>query len=354
MSTPFKQKRYPGGATSSFDLANHIAISIEGTPTDPHPQYLLRSVYGGSGGTTDLSAHIGDPNAHYAYYVRLAQITQSNISNVNTIPSSALLYASLSGINVSLNGKLNTSDLSAAGIYPRSFYSAEAQDFDALTSTGNYWMLSTATTGPAAVAGVLSVLMSEITEATVVEGDYTSAGEAYLLQTFVAETTKYVYTRSATRITVLNTETSLNELAWSFGAWSNISKPISATMHLPIFDPSITEVLNDVTYGDHYELDSTHTTLTFISPKLRNVKKVFVELASADLSSSGNIVIVPTVNGVAGSEILVAVTASFVEVSFDLVMSGQLILTRDTASVNDTLGAAVGVIVKNIFLEVEY
>ncbi len=354
MSTPFKQKRYPGGITSAFDLTNHVAISVEGTPTDPHPQYLLRSDYGGTGGATDLSAHISDPNAHYSYYVRLAQISQTNVNNANTIPSSAYLYSALSSINVNLNSKLASGDLSSSGIYPEAIFLSEEQDFDLKNSVGNYWMADTATNGPISENGLLSVSMTEITEATEEAGDYTSAGEAYLIQTFISLNTKYTYTRTATRATVLNTETSLNELTWTFTAWSNISKPISTTSKLPIFDPSITEVLNDVTYGNHYELDASHTTLTFTSPKLRNVKKVFVELASADLSSSGNIVIVPTVNGVAGSEILVAVTGSFVEISFDLEMSGQLILTRDTASVNDTLGAAVSVIVKNIFLEVEY
>jgi hypothetical protein len=74
----FSRKRKPAGLTTSYELKDHmVATNQQGSTTNPHPQYVLRSEVVSGGGDSNLALHMADPNAHSNYYVQIADITHS-------------------------------------------------------------------------------------------------------------------------------------------------------------------------------------------------------------------------------------------------------------------------------------
>ena len=74
----FSRKRKPAGLTTSYELKDHmVATDQQGSTTNPHPQYVLRSEVVSGGGDSNLALHMADPNAHSNYYVQIADITHN-------------------------------------------------------------------------------------------------------------------------------------------------------------------------------------------------------------------------------------------------------------------------------------
>jgi hypothetical protein len=74
----FSRKRKPAGLTTSYELKDHmVATNQQGSTTNPHPQYVLRSEVVSGGGDSNLTLHMSDPNAHSNYYVQIADVTHS-------------------------------------------------------------------------------------------------------------------------------------------------------------------------------------------------------------------------------------------------------------------------------------
>lgn len=124
-----------------------------------------------------------------------------------------------------------------------------------------------------------------------------------------------------------------------------------------IADPMADLPVIDATWGRVRYLDVTYPRIAF-SGRIRNLRRVRLELVSADPAASGNIVIVPVVNGVDGSPVVIPVGATLAEAVFPLeFVSASLTLRRDYNSPDDTLqdgGEPITAIVTGTVLEVHY
>lgn len=132
--------------------------------------------------------------------------------------------------------------------------------------------------------------------------------------------------------------------------------PAGATI---IADPVTEMAVADETWGDCRYLDATFRQLSFRG-RVRNLRRVSLETVSVDPGVTGNIVLVPVVNGteLSGTSFIVAVGAAPAVAEFALeVASGTLALRRDTNDERDTLKDAEGsvtAVVLSVILEVQY
>lgn len=131
--------------------------------------------------------------------------------------------------------------------------------------------------------------------------------------------------------------------------------PAGATI---IADPVTEMAVADETWGDCRYLDATFRQLSFRG-RVRNLRRVSLETVSVDPGVTGNIVLVPVVNGteLSGTSFIVAVGAAPAVAEFALeVASGTLALRRDTNDERDTLKDAEGsvtAVVLSVILEVQ-
>lgn len=128
---------------------------------------------------------------------------------------------------------------------------------------------------------------------------------------------------------------------------------------LPIADPVTEMAVADETWGDCRYLDAAFRQLSFRG-RVRSLRRVSLETVSIDSGVTGNIVLVPIVNGseLSGTSFVVAVGAVPAVAEFALeVASGTLALRRDTDDERDTLKDAEGsvtAVVLSVILEVQY
>ena len=132
--------------------------------------------------------------------------------------------------------------------------------------------------------------------------------------------------------------------------------PAGATI---IADPVTEMAVADETWGDCRYLDTAFRQLSFRG-RVRSLRRVSLETVSIDSGVTGNIVLVPVVNGseLSGTSFVVAVGAVPSVTTFALeVASGTLALRRDTDDERDTLKDAEGsvtAVVLSVILEVQY
>ena len=132
-----------------------------------------------------------------------------------------------------------------------------------------------------------------------------------------------------------------------------------ATGPAVIADPVTEMAVADETWGDCRYLDAAFRQLSFRG-RVRSLRRVSLETVSIDSGVTGNIVLVPIVNGseLSGTSFVVAVGAVPAVAEFALeVASGTLALRRDTDDERDTLKDAEGsvtAVVLSVILEVQY
>lgn len=133
--------------------------------------------------------------------------------------------------------------------------------------------------------------------------------------------------------------------------------PAGATI---IADPVTEMAVADETWGDCRYLDATFRQLSFRG-RVRSLRRVSLEMVSIDSGVTGNIVLVPVVNGseLSGTSFVVAVGAEPAVTTFALeVASGTLALRRDADDERDTLkdsgNTPVTAVVLSVILEVQY
>ena len=127
-----------------------------------------------------------------------------------------------------------------------------------------------------------------------------------------------------------------------------------------IADPVTEMAVADETWGDCRYLDAAFRQLSFRG-RVRSLRRVSLEMVSIDSGVTGNIVLVPIVNGseLSGTSFVVAVGAAPAVAEFALeVASGTLALRRDTDDERDTLkdsgNTPVTAVVLSVILEVQY
>lgn len=127
-----------------------------------------------------------------------------------------------------------------------------------------------------------------------------------------------------------------------------------------IADPVTEMAVADETWGDCRYLDAAFRQLSFRG-RVRSLRRVSLETVSIDSGVTGNIVLVPIVNGseLPGTSFVVAVGAEPAVAEFALEFaSGTLALRRDTDDERDTLkdsgNTPVTAVVLSVILEVQY
>ena len=127
-----------------------------------------------------------------------------------------------------------------------------------------------------------------------------------------------------------------------------------------IADPVTEMAVADETWGDCRYLDAAFRQLSFRG-RVRSLRRVSLETVSIDSGVTGNIVLVPIVNGseLSDTSFIVAVGAAPAVAEFALeVASGTLALRRDTDDERDTLkdsgNTPVTAVVLSVILEVQY
>lgn len=140
--------------------------------------------------------------------------------------------------------------------------------------------------------------------------------------------------------------------------WSAAIPLRGATGPAVIADPVTEMAVADETWGDCRYLDAAFRQLSFRG-RVRSLRRVSLEMVSIDSGVTGNIVLVPIVNGseLSGTSFVVAVGAAPAVAEFALeVASGTLALRRDTDDERDTLKDAEGsvtAVVLSVILEVQ-
>lgn len=142
--------------------------------------------------------------------------------------------------------------------------------------------------------------------------------------------------------------------------WSAAIPLRGATGPAVIADPVTEMAVADETWGDCRYLDTTFRQLSFRG-RVRSLRRVSLETVSIDSGVTGNIVLVPIVNGseLPDTSFVVAVGAVPAVAEFALeVASGTLALRRDTDDERDTLkdsgNTPVTAVVLSVILEVQY
>lgn len=112
--------------------------------------------------------------------------------------------------------------------------------------------------------------------------------------------------------------------------------------------------VRDNSYGVCQYLDATFTRLRF-AYNINNLRRVRLQIVSANPAVTGNIVLIPVVNGISREPVVIPVGATLAKVAFALELDfGQLELRRDITDSRDTLKdvTTVTAIVTNVALEV--
>lgn len=142
------------------------------------------------------------------------------------------------------------------------------------------------------------------------------------------------------------------------GSWQKVN--LAELAKTIIADPVTEMAVADETWGDCRYLDTTFQQLSFRG-RVRSLRRVSLETVSIDSGVTGNIVLVPIVNGseLSGTSFVVAVGAAPAVAEFALeVASGTLALRRDTDDERDTLkdsgNTPVTAVVLSVILEVQY
>lgn len=119
------------------------------------------------------------------------------------------------------------------------------------------------------------------------------------------------------------------------------------------YQPVANYLVNDATYGAVYYLDSLIPSIVF-AERVLNLKKVRIRLVSANPAVTGNIVIVPAVDGVDQTPITLAVTATAAtrEIEFATAVTGRFTLRRDYAAAADTIDNVTAIVTALRILEV--
>ncbi len=119
------------------------------------------------------------------------------------------------------------------------------------------------------------------------------------------------------------------------------------------YPPVANYLVNDATYGAVYYLDSTIPSIVF-AERVLNLKKIRLRLVSANPAVTGNIVIVPAVDGVDQTPVTLAVgaTAATREIEFATAVAGRFSLRRDYAAAADTLDNVTAIVTVIRILEV--
>ena len=124
-----------------------------------------------------------------------------------------------------------------------------------------------------------------------------------------------------------------------------------------IADPAVEFTVLNATYGRCVQLDATTPVMSFAAP-VWGVAKVRLRVVTANSGVTGNVVLVPVVDGKDGDAVTVAVgsTAAPVEVKFSTPVSGTLALRRDCEDSRDTLrdGEPVAVLVLNVEMVIRH
>lgn len=140
--------------------------------------------------------------------------------------------------------------------------------------------------------------------------------------------------------------------------WSAAIPLRGATGPAVIADPVTEMAVADETWGDCRYLDAAFRQLSFRG-RVRSLRRVSLETVSIDSGVTGNIVLVPIVDGseLPSTSFVVAVGAAPAVAEFALeVASGTLALRRDTDDERDTLKDAEGsvtAVVLSVILEVQ-
>lgn len=124
-----------------------------------------------------------------------------------------------------------------------------------------------------------------------------------------------------------------------------------------IADPAVEFTVLNATYGRCVQLDATTPVMSFAAP-VWGVEKVRLRVITANPEITGNVVLVPVVDGVDGDALTVAVggTAAPVEVKFSTPVTGTLALRRDCEDSRDTLQDVepVAVLVLNVEMVIRH
>lgn len=230
---------------------------------------------------------------------------------------------------------LTENDLAAAGIYPSSATAASA-DLNTMRTQGTTLLQgnSVIQNGPLDAYPDGCLLRVYVTAVP---------GSMQIVQYLTELDTCATYTRTGTEDT-----------------WSDWAGPSSVRAKTIIADPVTEMAVADETWGDCRYLDATFRKLSFRG-RVRNLRRVSLEIVSTNSGVTGNIVLVPIVNGSALSDtsFVVAVGAEPSVSEFVLeVASGTLALWRDIDDERDTLkdsgNTPVTAVVLSVILEVQY
>jgi len=119
------------------------------------------------------------------------------------------------------------------------------------------------------------------------------------------------------------------------------------------YSPVANYLVYDATYGAVYYLDSTIPSIKFVD-RVSGLKKVRMEMVSANPAVTGNVVIVPSVDSADLTPITIEVTSSITLNEFELssAVRGRFSLRRDYAAAADTLDDVTAIVTVLRILEV--
>lgn len=128
------------------------------------------------------------------------------------------------------------------------------------------------------------------------------------------------------------------------------------TTYAILQNPAIEFTIWDSTYGRVCALDSVTPYMTF-ADSVWDVMKIRFSVVSGNSDISGDMALIPIIDGVEGEEIIIPVGGSTAYVTYipEERITGLLQFKRDTTSANDTLkdnGSVVAALIVNMELEV--
>jgi len=177
-----------------------------------------------------------------------------------------------------------------------------------------------------------------------------------------SESSAVQYIKTSPDITIGDTAVTIDMTGFPVGEYlvrvvvDNLSLE-DATKHIvPIVDPIVDQQVVDPDYGYCRYLDDLYPIMNF-AQRFKNVEKIVLDVVSGTSTVSGNICIIPIVNGVDREPVIVPVTGTLtsiqLSISFDF---GTLSLKRDTENSLDTLkgDTTITAIVLGVTLETSY
>ena len=116
-------------------------------------------------------------------------------------------------------------------------------------------------------------------------------------------------------------------------------------------DPAVDLQFEDATLGTGWELNGTVNMLTFFD-QVYQLQKLKLRVVSKDQTTTGNVVLVPSINDVEQEAVVVPVSAALAVVEVPVNGSGRLTLSRASEDARDTLKGefgTVGMFITNIW-----